>query len=165
MDANEFRNTVMPLGRRMHALALRLTGNADDADDAVQDTLERLWRRRDTLGHAENRAAYCMTALRNCCLDMLAERKPRGEMPADTESADDTAAPLEAAERARQVRAAIASLPEQQARIVTLRDLRELSVEEICSQTGLTPGNVRTLLCRGRLSIRKHFCQHNRTFL
>ncbi|HEV2426849.1 MAG TPA: sigma factor-like helix-turn-helix DNA-binding protein, partial [Acidimicrobiales bacterium] len=59
------------------------------------------------------------------------------------------AAPLVAA-----VRAAIAALPEPQSTVVTLRDVEGLSTEEVARLTGLTPGNVRVVLHRGRARVR-----------
>lgn len=59
------------------------------------------------------------------------------------------AAPLVAA-----VRAAIAGLPEPQSTVVTLRDVEGLSTEEVARLTGLTPGNVRVILHRGRARVR-----------
>jgi RNA polymerase sigma-70 factor, ECF subfamily len=52
------------------------------------------------------------------------------------------------------VRAAIAALPEPQATVVTLRDVQGLSTEEVARLTGLTTGNVRVILHRGRARVR-----------
>lgn len=53
------------------------------------------------------------------------------------------------------VRAAIASLAEPQATVVTLRDVEGLSTEEVARLTGLTTGNVRVILHRGRAKVRQ----------
>lgn len=68
---------------------------------------------------------------------------------------DDVDERLVATANARRVRAAIAGLPDGQRQVVTLRDGEGLSAREVCEILGLTEGNQRVLLHRGRSHVRK----------
>lgn len=69
MQEIDFRKDILPLRDKLYRLALRITLNSAEAEDIVQDTLIRVWNRRDewsTLGSVE---AYCYTIARNLALD------------------------------------------------------------------------------------------------
>jgi len=68
---------------------------------------------------------------------------------------------LEIKDDARQVKAIIAQLPEQQQKVIILRDVKECSFEEIEHITGLNAINIRVLLSRARKKIREQFNKLN----
>lgn len=72
---------------------------------------------------------------------------------------DDVAERLSAPDLAGRVRAAIDSLPETQRQVVTLRDVEGLDSKEVCDLLGLTEGNQRVLLHRGRGRLRAMFAE------
>ena len=59
-----------------------------------------------------------------------------------------------AAEVRRELRTALDELPERQRTVVELRDVHGLTSDEVCALLGLTPGNQRILLHRGRARLR-----------
>ena len=156
MADDGFKNKVIPACGRMYRLALRITGNADDAEDAVQDAMVRLWERRDSLARVDNVEAYAMMTVRNCSLDIVGRRIPQADPGLEAVSGDG-AEVFEAVDRLAQVRTVIGTLPPNQAEVIILRDIEGCTVEEIQAKTGLTSGNIRVLLCRARNYVRKYF--------
>ena len=56
-----FRNDVLPLKNALYRLALRITMNREEAEDVVQDTMMKIWDRRDTLQGVESIEAFSLT--------------------------------------------------------------------------------------------------------
>ena len=87
-DEDAFRRLVEPYRRELHAHCYRMLGSAHDADDALQDTLLRVWR---GLGRFEGRSSLRSWLYRiatNACLDLIA-RRPKRVIPIDHGPADD----------------------------------------------------------------------------
>jgi RNA polymerase sigma-70 factor (ECF subfamily) len=69
MDAAEFKMIFLPCHRRMYAAAWRLTGNQQEAEDLVQDTLLRLWTKREDIAIPDRAEAFAVIALRTLFYD------------------------------------------------------------------------------------------------
>ena len=155
MNADEFKRTFLPCTRRLYWAACRLTGNGHDAEDLVQETLLRLWMKRGELGNVRSAEAYGIITLRGIYYD---KRRLRhlgiAELNADITDESTPHSDCEREERARMVREQIDSLPEQQRELVTLRDMCELTYDEIATQTGLTLTNIRTTISRARKTLK-----------
>ena len=143
----------------MYRTALVMTGNQADAEDAVQDVFVRLWERRSALAEIGNAEAYAMRMVRNRCVDMIAGRRQNSDCMADAaiHSEDDVGARVESRDRLEHVMDIIGKLPENQRRVLSMRDIDDCPMDEIERQTGLSAVNVRVILSRARSSIRKYF--------
>lgn len=164
MDAESFKKEFLPYHRKLYFIAYKLLENAADAEDMVQEAYLKLWDKRDGLAVISNPEAFSVALIRNMCLDLLrsgkyAQSRQTVELNAVTgvQPADN----LELRDEVRQVKHIIARLPEQQQRIVTLRDVKGCSYEEIERVTGLNAVNVRVLLSRARKKIREEFNKWN----
>jgi len=138
----------------MYAVAFGIFRNVDDAQDAVQETVARLWSARDSLADIDNPSAFCCRAVRNRCIDMLRSRQfdPLGEISiADTVSADNQARYNSAL---AYINRALDTFPEKQRKVLSLSFISQLSNDEIVAATGLTDANVRQILSRGRLKLK-----------
>lgn len=165
MTTDSFKEIVMPLQSVMYRTALRIMGNQDDALDAIQDTLARLWNCRSMIEQAENKSAYCIGALRKQCLTALRSQKITTDIDSLSGEPDDCNNPsdaLEARDRVDLLRQIIRTLPPTQRRIIELSLFAQLSNAEICRSTGLTDQNVRTALSRARQRIRLLFTQNDK---
>lgn len=162
MDANEFKRRFLPCHQKLYRVAFRLMENAEDAEDMVQETYLRLWKKREEIPpDIENVEAYCIRIIRNLCLDALKapqieeEQCPIEEL--DVPQTGSLMREVETRDEASIVRRIIQDLPEQQRQIVKMRDVDDLPYEEIEQITGLTTVNIRVLLSRARKKIREQF--------
>jgi RNA polymerase sigma-70 factor (ECF subfamily) len=161
MDASEFKKMFLPLNKRMYWAAWQLTGNAQEAEDLVQEAYLKLWTKRDQLHDIENTGAYCITLLRRIYFDEKRRKRPEvdGSPPDAYEVADgdDTGHSIELRDESSQVMQLIDALPDRQRQIIILRDVDDLPYDEIETRTGMNAVNVRVLLSRARKMIRKQF--------
>ena len=160
MDAENFKREFLPYHRKLYCIAYRLLENAADAEDLVQEAYLKMWDKREGLTIISNPEAFSVTLVKNMCFDLLRSGKyvlNRQSLELNEVYNMSQADNFEVRDEARQVRAIIAQLPEQQRRIVTLRDVKGCSFEEIEQVTGLNATNVRVLLSRARKKIREEF--------
>lgn len=161
MPASLFKQLLLPLYPRLQRVALRLLGNAEDAEDMVQEVYMKLWNKRDALPDVQDVEAYCVTLTKNMCIDRLrmaeVEKEDVDEVPTMLAATDDVEAQVERRDAVEQVKQIIETLPEHQQQVITLRDMEDCSFEEIVEQTGLTAVNIRMLLSRARKTIRERY--------
>ena len=161
MPASLFKQLLLPLYPRLQRVALRLLGNAEDAEDMVQEVYMKLWNKRDALPDVKDVEAYCVTLTKNMCIDRLriaeADKADVDEVPIMLAATDDVEVQVERHDAVEQVKQIIETLPEHQQQVITLRDMEDCSFEEIAEQTGLTAVNIRMLLSRARKTIRERF--------
>ena len=159
MPASLFKQLLLPLYPRLQRVALRLLGNAEDAEDMVQEVYMKLWNKRDALPDVQDVEAYCVTLTKNMCIDRLrmaeVEKEDVDEVPTMFAATDDVEAQVERRDAVEQVQRIIGTLPEHQQQVITLREREDCSFEEIAEQTGLTAVNIRMLLSRARKTIRE----------
>lgn len=161
MDAANFKQQFLPCHQKLYRAALRLMGNTRDAEDMVQEAYLKLWNKRDELSNILNTEAYCITLIKNLCYDALRRIQPDedGRPPEELSLPTDTniAREVEQRDEVNQVRRLIGQLPEQQKRVILLRDVNDYSFEEIEQATGLNAINIRVLLSRARKKIREQY--------
>lgn len=159
MDASQFKQLFLPCHRKLFAIARRLDGSGEQAEDMVQETYLRLWTQRNYIGSPDNPEAYAATVLRRIFYDrMRSSRLPESDTDVGNlriVSDQDAERDIETADECRMIRRMIASLPEPQCRIMMMRDVEERSYGEISDETGLTEVNVRSILSRARKKIRE----------
>lgn len=162
MDANDFKKQFLPYQRRLYRAAFLLMGNAQDAEDIVQEAYLKLWKRRNELPpNIINMEAYCITLIKNLCYDTLraSHLDEDGRPPEELNIANDTnvADEIDTRDEANQVMKLIDGLPQQQRQVILMRDVDDRPYEEIEETTGLSAVNVRVLLSRARKKIREQF--------
>ena len=69
MQEISFRNDILPLKDKLFRLALRITLDRAEAEDVVQDTMIRVWNKRDEWSQFESVEAYCLTVAKNLAID------------------------------------------------------------------------------------------------
>ena len=170
-DADAFDAVARMHAPRLFRLAVRLTGRREDAEDLVQETLVRAL---PALRRFEGRArlsTYLLRAMTNLWKNRLrARRRSRlvdwfrggrdaeGAEPQEPVAVDASPSPLERLERrdrARQVREGVARLEPRRRLTLLLREVEELSYEEIAEMTGVPVGTVRSRLARARDDLRQ----------
>ncbi|MDR1722494.1 MAG: sigma-70 family RNA polymerase sigma factor [Tannerella sp.] len=160
MDKERFKTEIIPLRQSMLAVAVKMLGNEDDAQDAVQEAMLRLWEMRaDNLA---NPAGYAMQTLKNYCLDRLRSGKETVDA-ADTilEDDDNPYLTTERRDAVALVRKIIATLPRTQKMLIEMRDIEGYELEEIAAVTGAKVSAVTMNLSRARKTVRDRFIQIN----
>lgn len=145
------------LREQMLSLAERITGNRDDAADAVQDAFVKLWQRQDRYETSSHAQGAGMTAVRNLSIDMARRNAHRADVP--VELAADTIEETTNEDRTlaySQVRRIIDNeLTPKQRTIIDLREMEGLEFDDIADRLDMTAANVRVELSRARKRVRE----------
>lgn len=156
-----FRNDVLPLKDRLYRLALRITLNAVEAEDIVQDTLIKVWNKRDTWEDIGSIEAFSLTIARNLALDHIKKAENKNySLDTMVEQVDDAYGPYEQVmrmDRMRLVRELVDALPEKQRSCMQLRDFEGKSYKEVAIVLGMTEEQVKVNIFRARQTIKKRF--------
>ena len=165
MKKISFQTDVLPLKDTLFRLALRITLNPADAEDVVQDTMLKVWNRREQWEQIDSIEAFCLTICRNLSLDKV-RRMGRQEQSLDISNAPTdssyTSNPEEQAvqrDRVKLVRQLISQLPEKQRTAMQLRDVEGKSYRDIADIMGITEEQVKINIFRARQTIKKEFKQ------
>ena len=75
MELQEFKSKVLPLKDRLYRIALQMLKSLEEAEDALQDVMVRLWDKRMQLKEYKNLEAFAVTVTKNRCLDKLKSKK------------------------------------------------------------------------------------------
>ena len=167
-DTDAFENLARAYQNKIYALALRVLGDRQDAFDASQEALIRLYR---TLSSFSGRSAFATWVYRitkNVCIDILRRRK--AEVPLDEAAAEAWSTPREEdpaeqavrSEQRRRMKALIAALPRQQRQVVILRDVEGYAYQEIADILQLPLGTVKSRLKRARSTLMEEWRQIER---
>lgn len=158
-DIKKFKELFLPFHAKLYRIAYRLFENEDDAKDMVQELYLKLWT-INSWEAVNNPEAYSVTLLKNLCLDRLRSNKTRFNQSTEelTELNEDsiiTENEVDLKDEVDLVRKLILKLPENQQKVMVLRDIESYSMEEIIYEMGLSAVNVRVLLSRARKEIRE----------
>ncbi|MBR0972640.1 RNA polymerase sigma factor [Bradyrhizobium japonicum] len=164
-DEAAFRALVERHIDRAYAIALRIVGNAADAEDVVQDTMLKIWSHRGRWQHGRARfSTWLYRVISNRCIDL--RRKPRNEnVETVPEVADGQPGAVEIIERNElngMLELAMQRLPEQQRIAVILSYHESMSNGEIAQVMDTTVAAVESLLKRGRQQLRQLLRKHER---
>jgi RNA polymerase sigma-70 factor (ECF subfamily) len=148
--------------RRVFNLAYKFVGRHDEAEDLTQDIFLKIFRSLGTFDRRANFQTWLISVSRNLCIDHYRSVRKEREMVdrgVDTaELAPSSAEPgplaaLEQRDRVVLLRRALAELPETLRTAVLLRDIHELSYQEIADRLGLPEGTVKSRINRGRTEL------------
>jgi RNA polymerase sigma-70 factor (ECF subfamily) len=164
-DEVAFRMLVERHIDRAYAIALRIVGNAADAEDVVQDSMLKIWSHRGRWQHGRAKfSTWLYRVISNRCIDL--RRKPRTEnVEAVPEVADNQPGAVELIERNElndMLELAMQRLPEQQRVAVILSYHENMSNGEIAQVMDTTVAAVESLLKRGRQQLRQLLRKHER---
>jgi RNA polymerase sigma factor (sigma-70 family) len=159
-----FRNDVLPLKNTLYRLALRITLNSAEAEDIVQDTLIKVWNRRDSWDQIESIEAFSLKICRNLSLDRIKKQDNQNSSldDANVEKTDRSSNPYELMiqrDRVELVRKLVDELPEKQRSCMQLRDFEGKPYKEIASILDITEEQVKINIFRARQTIKQRFQQ------
>jgi RNA polymerase sigma-70 factor, ECF subfamily len=149
-----FETEAMPHMKRLYGAAYRLTGNVADAEDLVQETFLRAYRRFHLFVPGSNAKAWLLTILQNIRTDLL---RKKGRSPALSELPEEGPAVEPTQDKGldtADVERLLAQVPDPFRAAVVLRDIEELSYEEIARVLHAPIGTVMSRIHRGRALLR-----------
>jgi RNA polymerase sigma factor (sigma-70 family) len=139
---------------RLRRYARALAGNRDDADDLVQDTLERAWARAVLWRGVVDMRAWLFGIMHNLHVDGL-RRGRIATVPIDADTPEGEIAPTQGERLAvLDLQAALDRLPPEQREIVLLVALEDMPYADIAATLGIPIGTVMSRLARGRERLR-----------
>ena len=166
MKKISFENDILPLKNELYRLALRITLNPAEAEDVVQDTMIKVWNRRDGWDEIESIEAFCLTICRNLALDRMRKMENQNQSleAGEHEKPDQSYAsnPEEQAmqhDRVELIRRLISELPEKQRSAMHLREFEGKSYKEIASIMAITEEQVKVNIFRARQAIRQKYIE------
>ena len=168
-DVGAFEELVRRYEKRVYNLAYRMSGNPDDACELAQEAFLKVFNALDSFKGQSSFSTWLYRIAANACLDQL---RSRGRHPVTSlddpivtnkgetigkQILDNAPRPDEVVERRElqaAVQGAIASLPEDYRIILVLRDLQDLSYQQIAEYLDLSLGTVKSRLNRARLALK-----------
>jgi RNA polymerase sigma-70 factor (ECF subfamily) len=155
----------------VHGIALKFTGSPEDAEDVTQEVFTKIWKNLEAFKYQSTLKTWIYRIAMNSCIDY--SRKPwkrHGQRSTGLDDAmedgaekvhlsdDDTAErKLLAKEKATQVRRAITRLKPHLRAVLVLKDLEEMSYDEISDILGVGMGTISSRLNRARKALQESF--------
>jgi RNA polymerase sigma factor (sigma-70 family) len=148
--------------RKVFNVAYKFVGKHDEAEDLTQDIFLKIFKALATFDRRANFQTWIISISRNLCIDHYRSvRKERQTIAREVDTGDLQPAstdrgPYQAAEHQDLrvlLRLALQKLPTTLRTAVVLRDLQELSYQEIADRLGLPEGTVKSRINRGRIEL------------
>ena len=167
-DQSAWETIVRLYWRRVFNIAYKFVGKHDQAEDLTQDVFLKLFKSLDTFDRRANFQTWLISVSRNLCIDHYRSvRKERETMnrdidPADLSPVSTTRSPhaqLEQRDRVELLRLALGKLAPTLRTAVMLRDIQELSYQEIADRLRLPEGTVKSRINRGRTELARQIQQ------
>ncbi len=158
MQQSEFLNIVMPFKDKLFRMAKRLLVSTEEAEDATQEILLKLWSKNDAIEEYKNVEAFAMTMTKNFCLDRLKSKQAGNLKLVHSNYGDESSSlqkQVEAADSVSWVEKIMEELPEQQKMVLQLRDVEQYDFDEIGEMLDMKPTAVRVALSRARKIVRE----------
>ena len=164
-DQAAWDTLVRSYWRKVFNVAYRFTGTHDEAEDLTQDIFLRVFRSIGTFDRRADFQTWIISVSRNLCIDHYRTRRRERETidrridaadlsPASTEASPYAA--LEGRDRVGLLREGLQALSPTLRTAVLLRDIHELSYEEVASRLGVAEGTVKSRINRGRTELARH---------
>ena len=168
-ELDAFEELVRRYEKRVYVIALRSSGNPEDAADITQEVFLRAWRSIENFRGDSGFSTWLFRITMNICVDHARHRQAQPQTTTLTTEDDeerpihDTAPTpeeqLDNRELGRELAAALAEISEEHRRIVLLRDVSGMSYSEIAEILEISEGTVKSRLARARIALRRILLQ------
>lgn len=164
-DAAAWDTLVKAYWKRVFNIAYKFVARLDEAEDVTQEIFVKLFRALPTYDRRASFETWLTRVSRNFCIDRYRQRRREEErftdgIDLDAITLDELTsrpdAALEQRDQVAMVRRALAKLPPPYREAVALRDVHELSYEEIAERLQLREGTVKSRINRGRRELARH---------
>ena len=160
-DANAFETLVLEYEKNVYNIALRMTGNSEDAADMTQEAFIKAYNSLQSFRGDSKFSVWLYRIVSNVCLDFLRSKNRRPTVSLSVEDDDGEDAQLDVADESQSpellldrkltresVRLGLDSLPPDYRQILLLREIQGLSYDEIAQALGLEVGTVKSRIFR-----------------
>lgn len=160
-EARDYALLVDRYQRRLHWTCLRLLGDADEADDVVQEAFVRAYDHLSDYDPGFRFYTWIFRIARNLALNRLRRRRLWGFLSLsgpgapEPEAVDDSGSAVEGRELAEALAACLEGLPGDQRECFRLRHAEDFSYAEIAATLGVPQGTVMSRLSRAREKMRR----------
>lgn len=164
-DQTAWELIVRQYWRKVFNIAYKFVGRHDQAEDLTQDIFLKIFKSLNTFDRRANFQTWLISVSRNLCIDHYRSvRKERETIDRDVDANElapvsrepSPMAALEHRDRVLLLRHAFAELPETLRTAVLLRDIQEMSYQEIADRLRLPEGTVKSRINRGRTELARH---------
>src|SRR6266545_4506695 len=161
-DQQAWEQIVRQYWRKVFNVAYKFVGKHDEAEDLAQDIFLKIFKSLDTFDRRANFQTWLISISRNLCIDHYRSvRKERETIDRDVDANElspvsreiGPVAALEQRDRVMLLRQAMSALPETLRTAVLMRDIQELSYQEIADALRLPEGTVKSRINRGRTEL------------
>ena len=161
-DQDAWSQIVRQHWRKVFNIAYKFTGKHDEAEDLTQDVFLKIFKSLHTFDRRANFQTWLVSVSRNLCIDHYRSvRKERETIDRDVDAGELTPAAstkspfaaLEQRDRVELLKKALDQLPPTLRSAVLLRDIQELSYQEIADRLRLPEGTVKSRINRGRTEL------------
>ncbi len=159
MNQNEFISLINPFKDKIFRLARRLLVSTEEAEDATQEVMVKLWNKKEDLKQYNSVEALGMTMVKNYCMDQLKSKRAQNLQIVHNNYTDREPGlqhKLEINDSLKWVEKMINELPDQQKSIIQMRDIEQYEFEEIASILEMNETAVRVALSRARKTLREN---------
>lgn len=163
-DEEAFASLVEQYQDRVYRLALRMCGSGHDAEEAAQEAFVAAWRGLPAFRGESRFSSWLYQLTSNASIDLLRrEKRHRTNVPIEEQilplSEDTPQQNAENAELRRNLQNALMALTPEHREIFLLRQMQQLSYEEIGEMLGLESGTVKSRLNRAKKQLRQNLLQ------
>ncbi len=159
MDSSKFKEILLPLSAKLYKTAYQIVNDSDTAKDMVQEAYAILWAKRSMLDGLESVESFAAKVVRNKCMDYLRTKHIHYDINDKSINLSENESYAESYydnnESLSHVMLIMNRLPERQKKVLMMRSIQDLSIEEIEEITGLSNINIRTLLSRARKRLKE----------
>ena len=153
MQEISFRDDILPLKDKLFRLALRITFDRAEAEDVVQDTMIRVWNKREEWTQFGSIEAYCLTVAKNLAIDRSQKKEAQNvELTPEMEEESEISGPYD--QLVNNERMSIIHRL-----IMQLRDIEGESYKEIAKILNLTEEQVKVNLFRARQKVKQRYLE------
>lgn len=165
MNQTAFLNLVLPFKDKMYRLAKRLLVSNEEAEDATQEILLKLWTNKTKISSYKNVEAFAMTMTKNYCFDRLKSKQAQNLRIVHSNYKDESAQlqkKIEHQDSLDWIDKLMQKLPSQQRMVMQLRDIEQYEFSDIAKVLEMKETAVRVTLSRARKTIREQLIKkHN----
>lgn len=162
-DVDAYEALVKEYEKNVYNLALRMTGNSEDAADMSQEAFIKAYNSLGAFRGESKFSVWLYRIVSNVCLDFLRSKNRKPTVSLSTENDDGEEVELDIADESQSpeylldrsltrdaVRRGLSSLPPEHREILLLREIQGLSYEEIADVLGIEEGTVKSRIFRAR---------------